>query len=379
VSLTRSLIGEDAAKIARRAASPRASAVTYGALAPGRRRAARADRDARRVVLLSPACASFDMFDNFEHRGEVFKKLVERLMNRDELSADVGVWESALPPIQLPEVAPDFGFRLLVCSRRRGDGLLRERDRGADRFHDPYFFLKKQLFWALLGAGVHVDGDPLDYRGSEGPCSRRSIVAGVLLVLVLVRRSARRSTARGAGSGSGPCRSSPRSWRSSRSCSISPRFSRRSARSSRSSARAAAAAAVGRLWPGSCCAAGPRQLPDADRADVRAAVLAGARAPPGSSLARRCRRCRAGDLDGAVSAAPHLAFIDPWVDPRGSGFQIIQSWLALGNGGVFGQGIGASRQKLFYLPESHTDFIFAISARSSGSWAPSPSSRSSSC
>src|SRR5262249_53121642 len=67
----------------------------------------------------------------------------------------------------------------------------------------------------------------------------------------------------------------------------------------------------------------------------------------------------------AVWAAPYrlrriVAFLDPWSDPRGSGFQIIQSWLALGNGGVFGQGIGASRQKLFYLPESHTDFIFAI-------------------
>jgi cell division protein FtsW len=54
------------------------------------------------------------------------------------------------------------------------------------------------------------------------------------------------------------------------------------------------------------------------------------------------------------------AFLDPWADPRGSGFQIIQSWLAFGNGGLLGQGIGASRQKLFYLPEAHTDFIFAI-------------------
>jgi cell division protein FtsW len=54
------------------------------------------------------------------------------------------------------------------------------------------------------------------------------------------------------------------------------------------------------------------------------------------------------------------AFWDPWSDPRGSGFQIIQSWLALGGGGPLGRGIGASRQKLFYLPESHTDFIFAI-------------------
>jgi len=67
----------------------------------------------------------------------------------------------------------------------------------------------------------------------------------------------------------------------------------------------------------------------------------------------------------AIWMAPYrmrriTAFVDPWADPRGGGFQIIQSWLALGNGGVLGQGIGASRQKLFYLPESHTDFIFAI-------------------
>src|SRR2546425_1959808 len=67
----------------------------------------------------------------------------------------------------------------------------------------------------------------------------------------------------------------------------------------------------------------------------------------------------------AIWAAPYrlrriTAFLDPWSDPRGSGFQIIQSWLAFGNGGVLGQGIGASKQKLFYLPEPHTDFIFAI-------------------
>jgi cell division protein FtsW len=55
-----------------------------------------------------------------------------------------------------------------------------------------------------------------------------------------------------------------------------------------------------------------------------------------------------------------MAFWDPWSDPRGSGFQIIQSWLAFANGGVVGEGVGGSRQKLFYLPEAHTDFIFAI-------------------
>ncbi len=55
-----------------------------------------------------------------------------------------------------------------------------------------------------------------------------------------------------------------------------------------------------------------------------------------------------------------LAFLNPWEDPRGVGFQIIQSFLALGSGGLFGVGLGRSQQKLFYLPESHTDFIFSI-------------------
>jgi cell division protein FtsW len=55
-----------------------------------------------------------------------------------------------------------------------------------------------------------------------------------------------------------------------------------------------------------------------------------------------------------------LAFLHPWRDPRGSGFHIIQSLLAIGSGGLLGLGLGHSRQKFFYLPERHTDFIFAI-------------------
>jgi cell division protein FtsW len=67
----------------------------------------------------------------------------------------------------------------------------------------------------------------------------------------------------------------------------------------------------------------------------------------------------------AVVVAPYrfqriLAFLNPWHDPQGTGFHIIQSLLAFGSGGLFGVGLGASRQKFFYLPERHTDFIFAI-------------------
>lgn len=53
-------------------------------------------------------------------------------------------------------------------------------------------------------------------------------------------------------------------------------------------------------------------------------------------------------------------FLDPWKEPLGCGFQLIQSFIALGSGGMTGVGIGSSKQKLAYLPESHTDFIFSI-------------------
>ena len=54
------------------------------------------------------------------------------------------------------------------------------------------------------------------------------------------------------------------------------------------------------------------------------------------------------------------AFLDPWRDPLGNGFQLVQSFLAFGSGGVLGAGLGNGKQKLFYLPEGHTDFIFAL-------------------
>ena len=60
------------------------------------------------------------------------------------------------------------------------------------------------------------------------------------------------------------------------------------------------------------------------------------------------------------------AFIHPWDDPKGFGFQIIHSFLAFGSGGIFGAGLGNSKQKLFYLPEPHIDFIFSIAAEELG-------------
>ncbi len=55
-----------------------------------------------------------------------------------------------------------------------------------------------------------------------------------------------------------------------------------------------------------------------------------------------------------------LAFLDPWAQPLGRGFQIIQSLLSVASGGITGLGYMEGKQKLFYLPEAHTDFIFAV-------------------
>lgn len=70
-------------------------------------------------------------------------------------------------------------------------------------------------------------------------------------------------------------------------------------------------------------------------------------------------------MTAAVLAEPYrisriITFLDPFKDPLGSGFQVIQSFVAVANGGLFGRGIGESQQKLFFLPEAHTDFILAV-------------------
>lgn len=74
---------------------------------------------------------------------------------------------------------------------------------------------------------------------------------------------------------------------------------------------------------------------------------------------------------GLIMAAPYRiarisAFLNPWQDPLGAGYQLIQSLYAIGPGGLIGLGLGMSKQKHLYLPEPHTDFIFSILAEELG-------------
>jgi cell division protein FtsW len=61
-----------------------------------------------------------------------------------------------------------------------------------------------------------------------------------------------------------------------------------------------------------------------------------------------------------------MTFFDPWGDPHGAGFQMTHSMMAFGTGGIFGTGLGEGKQKLYYLPEPHTDFIFATAGEELG-------------
>src|SRR5258705_175459 len=233
----------------------------------------------------------------------------------------------------------------------------------ADRFHDPYFFLKKQVFWALLGAACLWTAIRLDYHRLEGLVLPLLIFAGVLLVLVLV-------------SPFGQAINGTRRWIRLGSVSFQP-------------AELAKLALV--VYLAAFLAKKGEAIADFRRGLVPPLAVAGllallvlAQPDLGNCLTLVTLTFTLLFLAGgharhlgfillaalpplavAIWMAPYrlrriFAFIDPWSDARGSGFQIIQSWLAFGNGGIFCPGIGAPPPKRFFPPEAHTDFLFAV-------------------
>ncbi|MBM4443500.1 MAG: putative lipid II flippase FtsW [Candidatus Rokubacteria bacterium] len=233
----------------------------------------------------------------------------------------------------------------------------------ADRFRDPYFFLKRQVFWAALGCGALWLALRTDYRRLEKLVPWLLGLAVVLLLLVLIP-------------GIGVSINGSRRWLRLGPLSFQP------AELAKLALVLYLAAFLARkreqlddVWHGlvpplavgAVLASLVLLQPDLGNAvtllvlTVGLLFLAGARTSWLAMLAIPALPLAA----LAVWMAPYrmrriFAFLDPWQDPRGSGFQIIQSWLGFGSGGLFGRGIGESKQKLFYLPEAHTDFIFSI-------------------
>ena len=233
----------------------------------------------------------------------------------------------------------------------------------ADRFRDPYFFLKRQIFWAAIGCGALWLALRTDYRRLEKLVLPLLALAALLLVLVLIP-------------GLGVSVNGSRRW-----LRLGP-FSFQPVELAKLALVVYLAAFLARkreelddVWRGlvpplavgGVLASLVMLQPDLGNAvtllvlTVGLLFLAGARTSWLAMLAIPALPLAA----LAVWMAPYrmrrvFAFLDPWQDPRGGGFQIIQSWLAFGSGGVFGRGIGESKQKLFYLPEAHTDFILAV-------------------
>jgi cell division protein FtsW len=232
-----------------------------------------------------------------------------------------------------------------------------------DRFRDPYFFLKKQLVWALLGSACLLVALRTDYRRLERFQWPILIAAAVLLVLVLVPPFAQPINGTRRWLRLGPVSFQPAELaKLALVVYLAAYLARRRE-------------GIGDFWRGLfpplaiaiVFALLVLAQPDLGNCLTLIMVTFGLLYLAGVRL-RHLALVLAPALPLMILAvwmAPYrlrriTTFLDPWADQRGGGFQIIQSWLALGSGGLFGRGIGESKQKLFYLPESHTDFIFAV-------------------
>jgi cell division protein FtsW len=233
----------------------------------------------------------------------------------------------------------------------------------ADRFHDPLFFLKKQLFWALLGLGCLWGAMMLDYRRLDRLVVPLLALSLVLLVLVLVPPFGQEING-------------TRRWLRGGPISFQPvelaKFSLVLYLASFLTRRQEVITSFSQgLLPALLVAGSMAGLtilqPDLGNSlalvilTLALVYLAGARVTHMLAVGAAALPAVA----ALVIMKPYrwrrmVAFVNPWDDPQGAGFQIIQSFLALGSGGWLGLGLGESKQKLFYLPEPYTDFIFAI-------------------
>lgn len=233
----------------------------------------------------------------------------------------------------------------------------------ADRFHDPYLFLRKQLFWALLGAGSLVAALRMDYRRLETFGWPILIAAAVLLVLVLVPPFAQPINGSRRWLRLGPVSFQPVELaKLAMVIHLAAFIARR-----REALEDFRHGVLPPLVAAGSLAALVLVQPDLGNSLTLIVVAFALLFLAGGQVRHLLLVCATALplLALAVWLAPYrmrrvMMFLDPWSDPRGGGFQIIQSWLALGGGGWLGRGIGESKQKLFYLPESHTDFIFAV-------------------
>ncbi len=232
----------------------------------------------------------------------------------------------------------------------------------------PWFFLLKQVVWAVLGIGLLAAAMRVDYRVLRSPLVIRAGLAICVATLILVFF--------------GPAINGTRRWFSIGGVGIQPSELAKVAvilftaatleRRMEKTDRVVHALAPVALVTGLVCGLIVLE-PDFGTAFTLlmiVGVMVFAAGLPYRYLAG-LTLVGAPLLFAVLVSAPYrvqrlLAFLDPWADPQGAGYQVIQSQIAVGTGGLLGQGLMAGVQKLFYLPHPHTDFIYAVIAEETG-------------
>jgi cell division protein FtsW len=231
------------------------------------------------------------------------------------------------------------------------------------QFHDATYYLKRELLWAALGIAALVFGMRLDYTKLRPAAGWLFVLSLALLALALVPRFGLIEGGARRWLGFGPLTFEPSEFaKLALVLFLANLFSRR-AEGAASFVRAGFPAFAA---AGACFALVMRE-PDLGTASLyllTAFVMLFAAGAPLLQLALEAAIALPAIVAFIYSSTYRrdrfLAFLNPWKDPQGTGYHIIQSLYALGSGGLFGLGLGQSRQKFGYLPAQHTDFIFSI-------------------
>jgi cell division protein FtsW len=232
----------------------------------------------------------------------------------------------------------------------------------AKRFHDGFFFLKRQGIFAILGFAIMLGAMHIDYRFWKKMAVPILLLCLVLLIMVLIPGIG--------GKAGGSSR-----WIKLPGFNLQPSemaklalimYMAYSLDKKQEKVKSFAIGIVPHMIILAILIGCLAMQPDLGGALTLFAVAftmlfaAGTRLSHIFSMILLAMPLLAYKLSRGYHKGRMEAWTNPWSDPEGKGFQIIQSWLALGTGGVFGQGLGQGKQKLFYLPEAHTDFILSV-------------------
>ena len=232
-----------------------------------------------------------------------------------------------------------------------------------ENFKDSLYYLKRHLFFLVLGFGATAGVMMFDYRKIQPYARRILFVSIVLLILVLIPHIGKESYGARRWFKLGMFHFQPSELAKLAVIIFTADFLARKQEMIKSFKRGFVPPVV---LMGLVCALTVKQ-PDLGTTVEIAVVVLVMMLVAGSRLSHMGAIALTGMMGVVylIIKAPYrmariIAFLDPWQDAQGIGFQLTQSQMALGSGGVFGVGLGHSQQKLFYLPAAHTDFILSI-------------------